>query len=54
MKKLIIKSIKALLGKHLANSGIRWLVYKRNYQTGRFSFFGIDKKLEELLPHNNG
>ena len=32
----------------------RWRDYRRRYRTGNFARFGIDKILEEKLPHRDG
>jgi FkbM family methyltransferase len=41
-------------GKEFHGSLIRWRKYRKNYMTGRFARYDMDKKLESLLPHRNG
>jgi FkbM family methyltransferase len=43
-----------VLGAESAGNFIRWATYRKCYITGRFARFGIDKRLEELLPYKNG
>jgi len=42
------------LGEELTGILIRWRIYRRHYKSGCFANFGMDKKLESLLPHRNG
>lgn len=43
-----------LYGRELYGLLIRLKRYRKRYLSGRFSRFGIDKKLEQLLPHREG
>lgn len=54
MKLHKIKLLNNFLGQELAELIQRWRIYRRKYKSGRFSRFGMDKKLENLLPHRNG
>ena len=44
----------SIFGIELAGNLGRWRKYKKRYKTGYFARFGMDKKLERLLPHRNG
>jgi FkbM family methyltransferase len=54
MRKIIKGILKKFLGKELAGNLIRWRMYKKHSRRGRFARYGMDKKLESLLPHRNG
>ena len=48
------KILSNFLGVEILNNLSRWRRYRKFYKSGRFSRDGIDKKLENLLPHKNG
>ena len=51
----ILKNVAlSIFGIELAGNLGRWRKYKKRYKTGYFARFGVDKKLERLLPHRNG
>ena len=51
----ILKNVAlGIFGIELAGNLGRWRKYKKRYKTGHFARFGMDKKLERLLPHRNG
>ena len=50
----IKKLIKRIFGLELYQCLRRWRNYRRKYRTGNFGEFGIDKILEEKLPHKDG
>ena len=55
MKSIIKKHIKFFFGQELYLNLRRWWIYRsKNYKTGCFGRYGIDKILEEKLPHKNG
>lgn len=54
MKKYLISTLDSLLGRELSGLISRLRIYKRHYKSGRFGRFGIDEKLEKLLPHRDG
>ena len=54
MKLHKIKILVDFFGQELIELIQRWRTYRRKYKSGRFSRFGIDKILEDLLPHRNG
>ena len=45
---------KRIFGLELYQCLRRWWNYRRKYRTGNFSEFGINKILEEKLPHRDG
>ena len=52
---LIIKNfVKKIVGLELYQHLRLWRDYRRHYKTGFFGRYGIDKVLEEKLPHSNG
>jgi FkbM family methyltransferase len=52
---LIIKNlIKRIFGLEFFECLKRWKDYRHNYKTGNFGRYGIDKILEEKLPHKDG
>lgn len=54
MKQLLKRFLINIFGKEIAGNLLRWWLYRKKYQTGHFARFGMDKKLENLLPHRNG
>ena len=50
----IKKLIKRIFGLELYQCLRRWWNYRRKYRTGNFCEFGINKILEEKLPHRDG
>lgn len=54
MKVFLKRLLRAAFGAESAANLVRWALYRRNYMTGRFARFSIDKRLEKLLPHRDG
>ncbi len=54
VKTYLKKILSNFLGLEILNNLSRWKRYRKFYKSGRFSRDGIDKKLENLLPHKNG
>ena len=54
MNSTIKNLAKRIFGLELYERLRRWRDYRRHYRTGNFSRYGIDKILEEMLPHRDG